>query len=258
MKSGILSLLLIALVASLFCSGCASKRRALILEQMAREARAAQVDSLNDAAPTNAAKPATPPKETTPLETEKSSFATANQLTDSSTTARDTSAKSQVSAISISQNIPPTSGSGISQTATSAPEFNEQGTGKKSSELTPTAKIIPAPASSPATGEQSGVKEGKNVQISVRAQVEQIKLLKDNQYEVECRILDIRVPKGNSTTLHTDDVIILKPTYDLNGKWLVNNDKNKKMLALRSFAGGSFFGAHISYTDNGWIIEEVL
>lgn len=295
MKFRTLPILLLALVAVLLLSSCVSKRRALIREQMAREAAEARLDSIATA---NAGQKS--PEETKISQTDNninSENTTSDKIkpdTIKNTDQQPTPTKiapvpleekkpAPVSAVDTVRNASPATTESMPQ-----PSEAEHGDSLVQQDTTapaPLQESKPAPDTLKSVSKDANMEKmpgvsvsrpGKSLEkktevqlaqkdsekqavvISIRAQVEHVKLLKENLYELECKLLYVRTPKGTAVKLHNGDLIVLKPQYAYNGKWIINNSKNKGLLSLRDFSAGGFFQGTIISGPDGWVITEVV
>jgi heme exporter protein D len=292
MKFRTLPILLLALVAILLLSSCVSKRRALIREQMAREAAEARLDSIatanagqkspdetkishveNKSNPENATTgkikadsvknadqhPKLPEVAPAPVEEKKPAAVDTLKNASPATTesmpppAEAEHGQSLAPRDTLTQTPP--------QETKPVPDTMRSVTTAPNLEKMPEVNVTrPGKSLEKKTEAQPVQKDNEKqaVVISVRAQVEHVKLLKDNLYELECRLLYVRPPKGTAVTLHNGDLIVLKPQYAYNGKWIINNSKNKGLLSLRDFSAGGFFQGTIISGSDGWVITEVV
>lgn len=92
----------------------------------------------------------------------------------------------------------------------------------------------------------------------VNVEVRERKLVKDNQFILECRVLGVKLTKGSKVNLKFDDVISLQPQYEYVGKVIKGTALNMELKSLREFTRGSYLKLKI-FLDNGkWMIKEII
>ena len=93
--------------------------------------------------------------------------------------------------------------------------------------------------------------------LIVRVQVERMHRLKDDMFEMECKILDIKKTK-TKPAFSPEDIIVFKPGYEYNGSKIAATEQNRSLQSLREFSTGGFIKMKVDYVDNNWTILEVL
>ncbi len=120
--------------------------------------------------------------------------------------------------------------------------------------IKPVAPVTAAKVESPVVTRKA---ERQESSLVVRVLIENVHRIKDDLFEIECKILDVKKTKTKAT-LSADDIVILKPGFEYSGKKIANTQQNRDLLALREFPVGGFIRMKIDYIDSGWTIIEVL
>jgi hypothetical protein len=126
-----------------------------------------------------------------------------------------------------------------------------------------TEKVLPSRGDTAKSVNQTGTPEGTTLKrnaAEMAAVVESVEVSGDFRYRLTVRLTSLAAAEGTDTPSEQGQRLVLSPGYvfDANGAVDPSNERNRRLMALRSARPGDGVKGTISLTpEKGWVILDV-